>query len=215
MTKPITPYDRPRTRKKEDLFQLEVMRYALAISIALQDAITYYASSEEMGTIPTILEQVKRGGTPLSAIWLALHQSTVLALCRIWERQPDTANLPLLKDRLGRSRIQQDLSEALQKQFDINTFHAWAADVEAMARSKEVRAIKRVRNELYAHRSNPNELSKSQDGPLDKGDEQIVIEKTASLLVTLKEMIGNGKTDYLDDQKKLITEAKAFWAKYK
>jgi hypothetical protein len=207
------PLDRPKDRSPKDFYQIEVLRVALAMSNDLSSAFAFHACREAMQVNEQIVDQIKFNNTSQRVVSASLYQSTILAVCRIWD-DPNTASMNQVRRRLARGLIQKELSEIFEGGFDKEAFDAWAADVDRMAKSDVLQSMQRLRNERLAHTTSPNELSQSRAGPLNEGDENLFLEETAKLLKRLQALIGHGPVDYLGEHARMLKESEDFWEEF-
>ena len=85
----------------------------------------------------------------------SLHRNAILALCRIWDTQSDSANLNSLAKMFSNSQVLADLSRAGHR-VDPRQIAKWQADVAKVRDSEELKALMTARHRALAHTANPN-----------------------------------------------------------
>jgi len=79
---------------------LQIHRTVRAISIDLDLAVTFYETYVPSGQDASLIDRVNKVAfyPAFNIISDSLHRNVILALCRIWDTRPDTANLRLCQE---------------------------------------------------------------------------------------------------------------------
>ena len=91
----------------------------------------------------------------------SLHRNAILALCRIWDTQSDSANLNSLANMLSNSQVLADLARAGHP-VDPKQIEKWQAEAAKVRDSDEVKALMTARHRALAHTANPNRAYKGK-----------------------------------------------------
>jgi hypothetical protein len=195
---------------KSDPYE-QMQDMARAISGNMVTAIAFFEVFRPSGQDKHLVKQVNSVGINAghNAISDALHQGTILTLCRLWDERSDVASIPQAANQLKRS---VDAIEEIGHLVDRKLLRPWTDEVKAYNQSEELRALKLARDRAIAHTAAPNReyLGKSRRSVY--GDERKVLEMTIPLVERLNRLIGYKWREYAELQRRWNSEANKFWA---
>jgi hypothetical protein len=121
------------------------------ISITLDEAIAFYETYVPTGQDATLIGRVNKSDfhPAFNIISDALHRETILALCRIWDKDKDTANLNRLAADFRDKKVLAGLKSA-KHEVDPDAMKKWLAAVVAGYKSEELEALRRARHRAIA-----------------------------------------------------------------
>jgi hypothetical protein len=193
---------------------VEVHRIARVISIDLDLAVAFYETFFPSGQDAKLIARVNKSDfhPAFNIISDSLHRNAIMALCRIWDTQPDSANLNSLAKMFGNNRVLADLARAGQA-VDPKQMKRWQADVAKVKDSDELGALMTARHRALAHTANPNTGYKGRARVAVYGDERRVMEWTIPLVERANAFIGYSYVRPFDEQRRIRREhAAKFWA---
>jgi AbiU2 len=171
---------------------LAAMRRTMkAISDDLDFTLAFYETYVPSARDKALISRVNSVGLhpAFNIISDALHRNVFMALCRIWDRRRDTANLNRLADKFRDAKVLAALDNAGHKT-DAKQVRKWLTEIDAVNKSDELSALKRARDRALAHTANPNEPYQGKARVADFGDERKVLERTIPLVVQAAAFIG-------------------------
>lgn len=165
---------------------IAIQRLAQTIGDNLYQAVAYYEVFAPSGSDPGLIDrvnshQVHEGFNVVSE---ALQLGVITALCRIWDKTRGTARIPEIASSLRKNPGVANDQVGLAQ---------WQADVEKIAKSDELAALRGFRNVGLAHRNDPNApdpRSKTNTRRVLHGDERRMLETTISIVTRLNALIG-------------------------
>jgi hypothetical protein len=130
----------------------DVRKVARVISVNLDHAVAFYEMFFPSGQDAGLIARMNRTDyyPAFNIISDALHREAIMALCRIWDTQSDSANLGALVSMLKNNQILADLARAGHT-IDPDQLNKWRADVAEVKDSEELEAIMTARNRALAH----------------------------------------------------------------
>jgi hypothetical protein len=193
---------------------LEIRRTIREISIDLDRAIAFYETFVPTGQDAALIDRINKAGfhPAFNVISDSLHQSVIVALCRIWDTRRDTADLNSLADAFGDATVIADLAAAGHT-IDPGQLSTWLSKIDAVNKSDDLAALKRARHRGIAHRATPNTQYQGAARIAQYGDERIIIEKTIPLVEQAGAFIGYSYVTRYADQRRIRSQHAAnFWA---
>jgi hypothetical protein len=194
---------------------VEVHRAARVISIDLDLAIAFYETFVPSGQDANLIARVNNSDfyPAFNIISDSLHRNAIMALCRIWDTQSDSANLHSLAKMFSNSQVLADLARAGHP-VDSKQIETWQAEVAKVKDSDELQALMTARHRALAHTANPNKGYKGKARVAVYGDERKAIEWTIPIVESANTFIGYTYVRPFDEQRKIRREhAAKFWDK--
>jgi hypothetical protein len=195
---------------------LELHRTARVISIDLDLAAAFYETFVPTGRDEDLLNHVNKTDfyPAFNIISDSLNRNAIMALCRIWDTRPDTADMNSLSKALRDGTILSEL-DALGHTIDPDELGNWQSGVAAVNNSDELMALKRARHKALAHTATPNEVYKGTARAAQYGDERRVLEMTIPLVEQVNGFIGYSYVETFAEQRRIRQEhARKFWARF-
>ena len=192
---------------------VEVHHTARVISIDLDLAIAFYETFFPSGQNAKLVARMNNSDfyPAFNIVSDSLHRNAILALCRIWDTQSDSANLNSLAKMLSKSQVLADLARAGHP-VDPRQIEKWQADVAKVRDSEELKALMTARHRALAHTANPNRGYKGKARVAVYGDERRAIEWTIPIVEWANAFIGYAYVLPFDEQRKIRREhAAKFW----
>lgn len=192
---------------------VEMHRTVRSISITLDEAIAFYETYLPSGKDAALIARVNKSDyhPAFNIILDALHRETILALCRIWDKDKDTANLNRLAADFRDKKVLADL-KAAKHEVDPTAMRKWLAIVEAGNKSAELEALRRARHRAIAHTATPNKPYKGRARVAEYGDERKMLERTIPLVEQAGAFIGYAYVSPFADQRRVRQDhSKKFW----
>ena len=192
---------------------VEMHRMVRSISITLDEAIAFYETYLPSGQDAALIARVNKSDfyPAFNIISDALHRETILALCRIWDKDKDTANLGRLAADFRDKKVLADL-KAAKHEVDPAAMRKWLGAVEAGNKSAELEALRRARHRAIAHTATPNKPYKGRARVAEYGDERKMLERTIPLVEQAGAFIGYIYISPFVDQRGVRQDhAKKFW----
>jgi AbiU2 len=193
---------------------LEIHRTVRAVSLALDEAISYYETFVPTGQDAALLDRINKVDfhPAFNIISDSLHRSVIVTLCRIWDTRRDTADLNSVAADFRDPQVIADL-KAIGHTVDPAQLDKWHAEIDAVNKSDELLALKRARHRAIAHTATPNEPYRGKARIAQYGDERKVIERTIPLVEQAGAFIGYCYVRPYDEQQRIRREHAAnFWA---
>jgi hypothetical protein len=193
---------------------VEVHRTARVISIDLDLAVAFYETFFPSGQDADLIARVNKSDfhPAFNIISDSLHRNAIMALCRIWDTQSDSANLNSLAKMLANNQVLADLARAGHA-VDPKQTKKWHADVARVNDSDELEALMTARNRALAHTASPNKAYRGKARVAMYGDERRVMEWTIPLVERANDLIGYAYVRPFDEQRRIRRETAAkFWA---
>jgi hypothetical protein len=193
---------------------VEVHRTARVISIDLDLAVAFYETFFPTGRDANLIARVNKSDfyPAFNIISDSLHRNAIMALCRIWDTQGDSANLNSLAKMFGNNQLLADLARA-GPSVDPKQMKKWQADIDRVNDSDEFEALMTARHRALAHTANPNRAYRGKARVAMYGDERRVMEWTIPLVERANDFIGYSYVRPFDDQRRIRREhAARFWA---
>jgi hypothetical protein len=125
---------------------IEIHGTARVISIDLDLAVAFYETFFPSGQDAKLIARVNTGDfyPAFNVVSDSLHRNAIMALCRIWDTQPDSVNLNSLAKMFGNNQVLANLARAghavVPKQMK-----KWQADVAKVKDSDELQALMTAR----------------------------------------------------------------------
>jgi hypothetical protein len=121
---------------------VNVRRTAMVINIDLDLAVAFYETFFPSGQDATLIARVNRSDfyPAFNIVSDSLHRNAIMALCRIWDTQPDSANLNSLAKMFTNNQVLADIARA-EHPVDPNQMKKWQADVAMVNTSDELKAL--------------------------------------------------------------------------
>jgi hypothetical protein len=162
---------------------VEVHRTARVITIDLDLAVAFYETFFPSGQDADLIARVNKSDfhQAFNIISDSLHRNAIMALCRIWDTNPDSANLNSLARMFGNTQVLADLARA-SNTIDPQQMKKWQADVAKVKNSDELEASMMARHTALAQTASPNKGYKGKARAAVYGDERRVMEWTIPLV---------------------------------
>jgi hypothetical protein len=114
----------------------------MVINIDLDLAVAFYETFFPSGQDATLIARVNRSDfyPAFNIVSDSLHRNAIMALCRIWDTQPDSANLNSLAKMFTNNQVLADIARA-EHPVDPNQMKKWQADVAMVNTSDELKAL--------------------------------------------------------------------------
>ena len=192
---------------------LEMHRTVRIISISLDEAIAFYETYVPSGQNGALIARVNKSDfhPAFNILSDALHRETILALCRIWDKSSDTANLNRLAAEFGNKQVLADL-KAAKHEVDPQAMRQWLKAVKDGYNSEELKALQRARHRALAHTASPNKAYAGKARVAKYGDERKVLERTIPLVEQAGAFIGYSYLAPFNDQRAIRERhARKFW----
>lgn len=143
-----------------------------AIVNNVDEAIAFYEVFSPTGIDEALVSRVSQTGLhpEFNIVSDALHRGAILALCRIWDTNKDTAKIDILESWIEKNCKDERSLPARQ----------WLKEVRDVRQSDELAALKRARNRALAHTARTE-----YSGPArvaQYGDERRVLDRTITLV---------------------------------
>jgi AbiU2 len=135
----------------------------------------------------------------------SLHRNAIMALCRIWDTQSDSANLNSLAKMFSNNQVLADIARATHP-MDPKQMRKWQADVAKIKDSEELEALMTARHRALAHSASPNKGYKGKARIAVYGDERRVMEWTIPVVERVNAFIGYSYVPPFDEQRKIRRE---------
>jgi AbiU2/Schlafen, AlbA_2 len=171
---------------------IEIHGTARVISIDLDLAVAFYETFFPSGQDAKLIARVNTGDfyPAFNVVSDSLHRNAIMALCRIWDTQPDSANLNSLAKMFGNNQVLANLARAghavVPKQMK-----KWQADVAKVKDSDELQALMDgARHRALAHTASPNKAYKGKARVAMYGDERRVMEWSIPVVERANAFIG-------------------------
>jgi hypothetical protein len=196
---------------------VEMHHTVRSISITLDEAVAFYETYVPSGHDASLIAQINKSGfhPAFNIVSDALHRETIIALCRIWDKDRDTANLNRLAVDFCDRKVLADLKSA-GHEIDPPPMRKWQAAVRAINKCEELEALRRARHRAIAHTATPNKLYKGKARVAQYGDERKVLERTIPLVEEAGSFIGYSYVSPFDEQRRIRKDyAKMFWESVK
>jgi len=192
---------------------VEMHRMVRIITITLDETIAFYETYVPSDHDAALIERVNKSGfqPAFNAISDALHREAILGLCRIWDKEKNTANLNRLAADFRDKNVLADLKSA-GHEVDPSAMRKWLAAVEAGNKSAELEALKRARHRAIAHTATPNKPYKGKAGVAAYGDERKMLERTIPIVEQAGAFIGYSYVSPFAEQRRVRQDhSKRFW----
>jgi hypothetical protein len=193
---------------------VEVYHTARAISRDLDEAVAFYETFFPSGRDAKLIASVNKSAfhPAFNIVSDSLHRNAIMALCRIWDTQPDSANLNSLAKMFGNNQVLADFSRG-GRTVDPKQMKRWQADIAKVKNSDELKALMRARHRALAHTASPYKRYKGKARGTVYGDERRVMEWTIPLVERANTFIGYCYDPPFDEQRRIRREhAAKFWA---
>jgi hypothetical protein len=207
-----SPLRRQHSDRLNERANVELYRTASVISIDLDLAVAFYETFFPSGQDADLIARMNKSDfyPAFNIISDSLHRNAIMAVCRIWDTRPDSANLNSLAKMLANNQVLADLARAGHP-VDPKRLRKWYADVAQVNDSDELGALVAVRHRALAHTASPNKVYKDKARVAVYGDERRVIELTIPLVERANAFIGTCVPPF-DEQRKIRREhAAKFW----
>lgn len=184
-----------------------------AISLNLVEAIAGRELFQLTSKDSDLIKQVNSAGANpgFNVISESLHKGVILALCRIWEIDSISANVPSLAKKLGKDQVVRELEEG-GRAIDRSELASWQRTVRDARDSEELKALVRLRNSAIAHTQSPQRLYVGKARRAQYGDERNVLQLTIPIVERGNALIGYSLGQSCTDlTTRWGTEAKKFW----
>jgi AbiU2 len=194
---------------------VEVPRTARVVSIDLDLAVAFYETFLPSGQDAKLIARVNESDfyPAFNVISDSLHRNAIMALCRIWDTQSDSANLNSLAKMFRNNQVLTDLARAGHV-VDPKQMKKWQADVAKVKDSDELEALMAARHRALAHTANPNKAYRGKARVAVYGDERRVMEWTIPLVERANAFISYSYARPFDEQRTIRREhAAKFWAR--
>jgi AbiU2 len=186
-----------------------LVRTVRIVSIDLDLALAAYETYLPSGQDANLIKRVNKHDfyPAFNAISDALHRNAIIALCRVWDKDRETASLNTL------ARLFRKPAVLVAEGHKINhkQLSDWLAEVERVQSADEFDALMTARHRALAHSARPDVPYKGKARAVVYGDERKVLEWTIPIVEQAGKFVGYTYMPFADQRRLRQENSREFW----